>query len=80
MSAQSKKKDAETAAMMKHFPNRYPDSTMRPGQGEGKSIRELARSFGTVPSTGKHYMLGMLGGVLADRLGFKSHKMELPEV
>lgn len=75
MSAQSKKKNAEMAAMMKKAPNRYPDSTMRPCPGNGSDMRKLAHSMGVVPNTGRHYMIGMMGGILAHKMGFKSNNI-----
>jgi hypothetical protein len=64
-----KAKDAAMAAYMKKHPGSFPDSIMRPGQGEGKSLRALAATMGKSPPTAK-YDVGMVGGILAARLGY----------
>jgi len=72
MSANSRTHDKEMAAYMKQHPGRYPDSAVRPWSGNGASVREMARTMGAVPNNTAKWDFGMLGGVLAARLGLGS--------
>lgn len=66
-----KAKDAAMAAYMKKHPGSFPDSAMRPWGGEGASHRALASTMGKAPPSGKNDF-GLLGGILAARLGYGS--------
>lgn len=72
MSAASRNKDKEMASYMKQHPGRYPDSYMRPWQGHGAGLRAMARNMGKVPNNSSRWFVGMLGGVIAARLGYGS--------
>lgn len=63
-------KDQAQAAYMKAHPGRFPDSESRPWRGEGVGARELSRQMGSVQNNSAKWHLGMLGGVLAARLGY----------
>jgi hypothetical protein len=65
-----KAKDAAMAAYMKKHPGSFPDSVMRPHPGNGSDLRTLSKTMGNVPNAGSKWNAGMLGGVLAARLGF----------
>jgi len=68
----SKEKNVRMAAMMKKNPGRYPDSVMKPHNGVGSGDRKAAASMGAAWK-GRYsstYERGMLGGVLAERLGY----------
>lgn len=71
-------KSAAMAAMMKKNPGRYPDSVMRPhngvGAGDRKAAAKLGNSWkGRYSSTWER---GMLGGLLAEKLGYGSANIE----
>lgn len=70
--AERRQKDEAMAAYMKEHPHSYPDSVMRPWNGCGSEARAEALKMGRVASNGAHYERGLLGGVLAHKLGFKS--------
>lgn len=72
MSANSRNHDKEMAAYMKQHPGRYPDSATRPWSGNGSDLREMARTMGAGPNNSSKWQSGMLGGVLAARLGLGS--------
>lgn len=72
MSAGSRTKDKEMASYMKQHPGRYPDSAMRPWNGEGAGYRALAKTMGSVSNNSSKWHVGMLGGVIAARLGLGS--------
>jgi hypothetical protein len=63
-------KDRATASYMKAHPGSYPDSVMRPWQGEGSDKRALARQMGSVQNNTSKWQTAMLGGLLAARLGY----------
>ena len=70
--AEQRAKSAAMAAYMKAHPNEYPDSVRRPHNGCGRSDVIAASKLGT-SWKGRYssaYERGMLGGVLAERLGY----------
>lgn len=69
MSAASKERDRAMASYMKAHPGQYPDSVMRPWNGEGASTRAMTKTMGSVSNESSKWEAGMLGGVLAARLG-----------
>lgn len=71
--AEKRTHDAAMAAYMKDRPNQFPDSERRPHQGQGSGERKLALTMGRVPSNGHHFEIGMLGGILAAKLGLGDH-------
>jgi len=68
--AEKRTHDAAMASYMKDRPGSYPDSVRRPHQGQGAGDRKTAMSMGRVPSDGHHFEIGMLGGILAAKLGY----------
>lgn len=69
----SKEQNSIMAKHMKDHPNQFPDSILRPWQGEGASARKLAKNMGRVPHDNAYFELGMVGGILAAKLGFGNH-------
>lgn len=69
-------RNREMAKYMKLHPGRYPDSSMRPWNGEGAGTRTLAKTMGAVPNESSKWQLGMLGGVIAARLGLGSSNID----
>lgn len=61
------------AAYMKAHPGSFPDSVRRPWNGVGSADRDLAMKMGRVPNGGSTWDKGMLGGIIAARLGFGSY-------
>lgn len=71
--AQQKERSAAKARMMKENPSRYPDSVRRPHNGVGSGDRKAASLLPYTKNPGNSkWMLGMLGGVCAARLGYGS--------
>lgn len=68
--AERRQKDEAMAAYMKDHPHSFPDSVMRPWNGVGSDVRAEALKMGRIPHNGTKFMTGMLGGVLAHRMGF----------
>lgn len=70
--AERKVQDQARAKYMSEHPSQFPDSVMRPHRGCGSGDRELAKAV--QPSRQKgHWERGMLGGVIAQRLGFRGN-------
>lgn len=65
-------KDREMAKYMKAHPGRFPDSYMRPWQGEGAGMRAMARQMGAVPNDSAAWHHAMVSGVIFARLGLGS--------
>lgn len=63
--AKSSEKDRAAASYMKAHPGQFPDSTMRPGQGEGAAIRKMASQMSAAGHRTSKWDVGMFGGVLA---------------
>lgn len=68
--AEKRNHDTAFASFMHDRPNQFPDSVRRPHQGNGSGERKLALQMGRVPSNGHHFEIGMLGGILAAKLGY----------
>lgn len=66
-------KDREMAKYMKLHPGRFPDSAVRPWQGDGAGIRAMARQMGAVPNDSSAWHNAMLAGVIFARLGLGSN-------
>lgn len=69
-----KARDVERAAFMKKNPGQFPNSVSRPWSGCGSNVRIMAMRMGT-GYKGQYsaaYERGMVGGVLAERLGYGS--------
>ncbi len=63
-----KAKDAAMASYMKDHPGSFPDSVMRPWNGNGADLRNLSKTMGRVPNNTAKFDFGLLGGVLVARL------------
>jgi hypothetical protein len=72
VSAASRNKDKEMASYMKDHPGRYPDSFMRPWNGNGAFHRDLARQMGAVPNNSSKWFNSMRAGLALARLGLGS--------
>lgn len=72
--ANQKAKDSAMASYMKQNAARYPDSIRRPHNGCGASDRKAAAALGSSwrGRSSSTWDRGMLGGVLAARLGYGS--------
>lgn len=72
-SAERKQKDQSMAMYMKAHPGQFPDSEMRPHNGCGSDYRKMASSMGRVLEPSGNWYRGMLGGVVAHRIGLASN-------
>lgn len=69
--ANSRAKDQARAAFMQAHPGQFPDSVMRPHQGVGSADRDLARRVRPTPyQETSTYERGLLGGILAHKIGY----------
>lgn len=62
--------DKQRAKYMKERPWEFPDSARRPWPTPSHNLRSLAQKMGKVLISEKQWQWGMLGGVLAARLGY----------
>lgn len=75
--AERRKRDVEMASYMKRFPNRFPDSAMRPWQGNGADLRKEANRMGRVLNNTSGFDIGMLGGYLCAKLGLGNYGVDV---
>ena len=66
----NKEQNSAFAKYMKDNPNRYPDSVRRAHNGVGASDRALADKMKPKKVDNSRYLSGLMGGVLAHRLGY----------
>lgn len=70
--AERKVQDQARAKYMADHPGQFPDSVMRPHRGCGADDRDLAKGVQPARQKGA-WERGMLGGVIASRLGFRGN-------